>query len=223
VRNAPHDARIPFEKIRAAVVSEVTHVSNAYVLLPDLAIPMAKQPLLVAHYPFLVGNLVGSLAGQVLMTVCRLFDPDDDPRHASLSNFLRSIVPHHGRPTGTPPRLAVLRIKYEEAIPDFLAAIASRWKILVRHRSAYLAHRDLSKVALPEMSYNDVGACLQLAREVLADYFTAYEDKTRRFHIGGFEHGAPRFLKWCRLDEYERHFNEEMARQDEKRRREAGL
>lgn len=40
---------------------------------------------------------------------------------------------------------------------------------------------------------------------------------------GGLEHDPLQFLKWCRLDDYERHFNEEMARHDEERRREAGL
>ena len=190
------------------MVSEVTHVANAYVLLMDLAVPMAKQPLLLEHYPFLVGNLLDALAGQVLMTVCRLFDPDDDLRHASLNNFLRSVVQYYGRPIAAPQRLAALRFKYEKTIPDFLAAIANHWKVLMRHRSAYLAHRDLSKVALPHLTYSDVGACIELAQEVLADYFTAYEDRSREFHIGGFEHDPPRFLEWCRLDDYSRHFKE---------------
>jgi AbiU2 len=216
-------SEIPFETTRDAVDNEVVLATNAYLLLTDLAVPLAKQPLLYEHYPFLVGNLLDALAGQVLMTVCRLFDPDNDPRHASLSNFLRSVVSHHGGPTAAPPKLAARRVKYEEAIPDSLAAIATRWKILVRHRSAYLAHRDLSKMALREMTYSEVRECLDLAQEVVAGYFSAYEDTTRLFHIDGFEHDPPRFLKWCRLDDYERHFNEDMARQEKKRRGEDHL
>lgn len=213
-------SEIRFEDIRDAVDNEVVLATNAYVLLTDLAVPLAKQPLLCEHYPFLVGNLVDALAGQVLMTVCRLFDPDNDPRHASLHNFLRRVVSHHGGPTDAPPEFAARWVKYEEAIPDFLAEIVARWKILARHRSAYLAHRDLSKMALPEMRYSDVRECLDLAQEVVAGYFSTYEDKTRLFHIGGFEHDPPRFLKWCRLDDYESHFNKDMEQLERKLREE---
>jgi len=215
-------SEITFADLRDAVDHEVILATNAYVLLTDLALPMANQPRLLEHYPFLVGNLVNAIAGQVLMTICRLFDPDDDPRHASLSNFLRRLVSHHGGPADAPPEFAARRVTYEKAIPGFLAAIAAQWKILVRHRSAYLAHRDLSKI-LPEMTHSHVRAWLDLAQRVIAGYFSAYEDKTRLFQIGGFEHDPLRFLEWCRLDDYERHFEAEMARQDEKRRKEAGL
>ncbi len=74
---------IAFEDIRDAVDSEVVLATNAHALLTDLALPLTKQPLLHQHYPFIVGNLLHALEGQVLMAVCRLFDPDQNPHATS--------------------------------------------------------------------------------------------------------------------------------------------
>jgi HEPN superfamily AbiU2-like protein len=143
---------IPFEKIRDAVVEEIIGVTNTYVLMTDFAFPVGSQSRLSEHYPFFVGTLVEAFRGHVLIAICRLFDPDDDPRHASLANFLRRVAAHHVSDKEVAPGAVAGREDYERQIPEYFADIRTRWKPLVIHRSAYLAHRDLSKTP-PDMTY----------------------------------------------------------------------
>src|SRR5262249_41191372 len=129
--------RPDFGEIKAVVLNEVIQATNAYTLLTGLAFPMRNQALFYQHYPYLVDSLVTALTGQVLMTVCRLFDPDDDPRHASLTNLLNQVRPHHANDIAVPAYCLRRRQEFERRIPDFLADIKARWKTLVVHRSAY--------------------------------------------------------------------------------------
>ena len=211
-----------FTEIREVVRNEVIDATNAYTLLTDLAFPLVNQPLLNQHYPYLIGRLVTALTGQVLMPVCRLFDPADDLRHASLTTFLKGIAPHHANDKGVPVRLNVHRYEYQQQIPEFLSDIKARWKIIVQHRSAYLAHRDLSKRNLPQVTYGYFRECFEQAQRVLGEYFAAYEDATQLFEIAGLKHDPQRFLEWCRLDDYERHFNEHMQRWEKKLQQDLG-
>src|SRR5262249_1427965 len=128
-----------FTEIRDVVKNEVIDATNAYTLLTQLAFPLRNQPLLHQHYPYLIDNLVTALTGQVLMTVCRLFAPDEDPRPASLTTFLNGVEPHHAHDQNVAARLVVWRNEYSQRIPTYLTEIKTRWKILVQHRSAYLA------------------------------------------------------------------------------------
>jgi hypothetical protein len=201
-----------FAEIKTAVLNEVLHATNAYVLLTDLAFPLLNQELLLQHYPFIVESLVTALWGQVLMTVCRLYDPKLDSRNASLSTFLRGIQANHADDSSVSSSAREWRREYEQRIPDVLDEIEERWKTLVLHRSAYLSHRDLSKRVLPEITYGFGRECFEHAQNVLGGYFTAYEDATQVFEITGLRNDPPRFLKWCRLDDYEHHFNEDMER-----------
>src|SRR5215470_18553228 len=173
-----------FGEIKTAVLNEVLHATNAYVLLTDLAFPMWNQERLLQHYPFIVQSLVTALWGQVLMTVCRLYDPKPDSRNASLSTFLRGIQTHHATDTGVSSSARELRREYEQRIPDVLDEIEEGWKTLVLHRNAYLSHRDLSK-RVPEITYGFGRQCFERAQSVLGGYFTAYEDATQFFEIAG--------------------------------------
>ena len=211
-----------FAEIKSVVLNEVIHATNAYALLSGLAFPIRNQPLLFQHYPYLVDSLVTALTGQVLMTVCRLFDPDDNPRHASLISFLNRVKPHHVKDENVPTHTLPWRREYEQRIPDFVAEIKTRWKTLVVHRSAYLAHRDLSKRNLPPVTYGYFRECFEQAQRVIGEYLTAYEDATQKFEIARLKHDPQRFLEWCRLDDYERHFNEDMQRWEEKLWQESG-
>src|SRR5262245_30944455 len=112
--------RPDFAEIKAVVLNEVIHATNAYTLLTGLAFPMRNQPLLYQHYPYLVDSLVTALTGQVLMTVCRLFDPDDDPRHASLTNFLNQASPHHANDIAVPAYCWPRRQEFERRIAQFI-------------------------------------------------------------------------------------------------------
>jgi hypothetical protein len=104
------------------------------------------------------------------------------------------------------------RQEYEASIPRLLDEIRTRWKTLVVHRSAYLAHRDVSKRQLHAITYANVRIAFEWAQRVLADYFTTYEETTQLFEIAGLKNDPPRFLEWCRLDNYKRHFDEDMKR-----------
>lgn len=156
------------------------------------------------------------------MPICRLFDPDEDPRHASLTTFLKGIERHHAEDKNVAARLAARRHEYTQGIPGYFTDVKTRWKIIVQHRSAYLAHRDLSKRNLPPVSYGYLRECFEQAQQVIAGYFAAYEDTTQLFDIAGVKHDPQRFMEWCRLDDYERHFREDMQRREKKWRDEIG-
>jgi hypothetical protein len=172
---------------------------------------MRNQQRLLQHYPFIVESLVTALWGQVLMTVCRLYDPRIDLRNASLSTFLSGIQARHAGDSDLSSSTSEHRQEYKQRIPDVLAEI-QRWKTLVRHQGAYLSHPDLSKRTLPEITYGFGRECFEHAQCVLNGYFAAYEDATQFFEIAGLRNDPPRFLKWCRLDDYQRHFDEGMER-----------
>jgi hypothetical protein len=205
-----------FTEIRDVVKNEVIDATNAYTLLTQLAFPLRNQLLLHQHYPYLIDNLVIALTGQVLMTVYRLFDPDEDPRHASLTTFLKGIEPYHAKDKNVAARLVVWRDEFSQRIPAYLTDIKTRWKVLVQHRSAHLAHRDLSKRNLPPVTYSYFRECFEQAQRVIGGYLTAYEDTTQFFDIAGVKDDPERFMRWCRLDNYERHFKEDMQRRKKK-------
>ena len=215
-------ANVPdFDEIKTAVRGEVISATNTYTLLTQLAFPMMNQPLLYQHYPFIVHSLYDALSGQVLMTVCRLFDPDEDPRHASPSTFLRRIVEHHSQDRD-PSHLAWRR-EFEAKIGGRLSEIKGRWSPLAQYRSAYLAHRDVSKRALPQITFQEIRECFEWGQRVLREYFVAYEDSTHYFDIAGVKNDPPRFLAWCRLDDYRRHFDEDMKRRHDRGLEDMGL
>jgi hypothetical protein len=116
-----------------------------------------------------------------------------------------------------------LRQEFEASIPRLLGEIRARWKPLAQYRSAYLAHRDVSKVLIPQITYAEIRECFEWAQRVLRDYFVAYEDSTHYFDIAGAKNDPPRFLAWCRLDDYQRHFDEDMKRRHEQALKDMGL
>jgi hypothetical protein len=214
--------KVPFDEIRAVVVSEIVGVTNSYVFLTDFALRVAEQPLFSKHYPFFVSTLSDAFRSHVLLAICRLFDPDADPRLASLTNFLQRVGPHHASDQDVKPDSIARRRDYEGQIPAYLADIRDRWKQLVIHRNGYLAHMDLTKTPL-DMTYRFLRECFEQAQAVVGGYYTAYRHTARFFELRGLDHDAARLLEWCRLDDYERHFSEDMARRGMKFRREENL
>ena len=97
----------------------------------------------------------------------------------SLCNLLRGAVAHHAGDGGLSPRQVELRGDFEARLPERLAEIKRRWKtLLVIHRNAYLAHRDLAKLdALPEMTYLDIRAAIDLAQTYYASFAHAYQNQ----------------------------------------------
>jgi hypothetical protein len=206
---------VPFDDLKAALRGEVIDATSTYRLLTKLVFPMYEQQKLHDHYPFILSSLYASLSRNVVMTVCRLFDPANDQRHASLSTLLRRVSAHHASDDPA-PHLVERRKAYVEAIPAGLKAIEDRWPPLAQHRSAYLAHRDLTKTKLPEVLFTDIWAAIEQAQEILSRYFSAYEDAGQMFEYTNVEHEPKDFLEWCRLDDYATHF----ARHLEERRHE---
>jgi hypothetical protein len=209
---------VAFDDLKTAVRGELIDATSTYRLLTKLVFPMYEQQRLHDHFPLILSSLYESLSRNVLMTVCRLFDPTTDPRHASLSNLLRRVEAHHSG-EDVPRHLLERRAAFVQAIPGRLGAIVERWPPLAQHRSAYLAHRDLTKTKLPEVLFADVWAAVELATDILGHYFSAYEDAGHMFEYANVEHEPQEFLKWCRLDDYAAHF----VRHLEQRRRERGL
>jgi hypothetical protein len=205
-------SKVTFEQIQTAVVNEIVLVTNAYALLTDFAFPIARQGLLRDHYPFFVDNLNDALRGQVLIGICRLFDPSQRRRDfASLTNFLQRVAGHHASDPHVDLQGLERRKEYARRIPEHLADIRERWKPLVIHRNAYLAHLDLTKTP-PEMTYRFLRECFEQAQAVVAAYSAAYQDTTRLFDIPGVKRDAARLLEWCRFDDYERQFREDMEK-----------
>ena len=212
-------SEIPFEKIRDTVVEEIVGVTNAYVLLTDFAFPIGRQGLLSAHYPFLVGTLTDAFQAYVLLGTCRLFDPRPDRRNATLSHFLRRVVAYHAADKDVKPKARARRKRYESHINKYLDDIKGRWRPLVGHRNAYLVHRDLTQTP-PDMTYKFLRQCFEQAQKVVAGYYAAYRDTARLFDLPGVRADSARLLVWCRFDDYERHFNEDMERWEKKFRKE---
>jgi len=76
------------------------------------------------------------------------------------------------------------RKKYERRIPKYLKDIRKRWKPLVIHRNAYLAHMDLTKTP-PLMTYRFLWVCCKQAQAVDGGYHAAYRDTARFFEVPG--------------------------------------
>jgi len=206
-------AAVPdFQEIKKAVLDEVIYATNTYTLITELAFPLRKQSRLCDHYPFIVDSIYNAFSWQVLLSVCRLLDPADDHRIASLATFLRRVETLHAQDQDVPSHLLQRRAAFTARIPDLLRGIDERWKRLVQHRNAYLAHRDLTKTNLPVMTYSDIRECFEFGQTILRDYLSAFEDATQFFDIVGVKDDPGRFLKWCRLDSYQKHFDEDLER-----------
>jgi hypothetical protein len=202
-------SEVPFEKIRDRVVNEITAVTNAYVLLTDFAFPVARQSRVSDHYPFFVDSLVDAFRGQILLAVCRLFDPGHNWRNATLSNFLRRVGTHHASDQDVDSNRRARRRRYERQIVKYLSDIEDRWKQLVIHRNAYVAHMDLTKTRLPAMTYKSLRQCFNQAQKMVGGYYAAYHDTAPFLDISRLKKDAASLLAWCRLDNYERHIKEE--------------
>ena len=62
------------------------------------------------------------------------------------------------------------------------------------------------------MTYSDIRECFEFGQAILRDYLSAFEDAIQYFDIAGVKNDPSRFLKWCRLDDYEKHFDEDIER-----------
>jgi hypothetical protein len=196
-----------FEAIRHDVWQSIIDVTNNYGLLAKVIFPITNQRETRRDYPFITYHLVQAVAEHVLLAVCRLFDTTDDSRHVCLMAMLRGVHDHHADDVDVAPHKRELRVEFERALATHCAGIEKRWKVLVRHRSGYLAHRDLTKLdTLPEIKYLELKADIALAQQIYEDYSTAFTNAPpQRWDLNALDTEPADFLEWCRLDDYKRH------------------
>ena len=195
-----------FEEIKQAVYGDILRATNAHGLLTRLIFPLCKQERLLRHYHLVIEGLHDALIVDVVLTVCRLFDPVADYRHATLVNCLRGV---QGLASEIPPeRQQAARSECYQNTRAMGEEIRARWKTnLVVYRSAELAHRDLTKVLPRDVSLADIRECIELAQDIWRRYILAFEDAGMKgFEFIVMESQPGQFLEWCRLDDYERHF-----------------
>ena len=108
-----------FEAIKEDVWGSIVAATNDYGFLTDLVLPIVKQRRLHGDYPFITSTLVRTASEHILLAVCRLFDPDPDPRMASLTTFLGGVVEHHSVvPDDVTPRTRERRAEFERRFPN---------------------------------------------------------------------------------------------------------
>jgi AbiU2 len=216
-RNGPHDRRDlraqehvrlvrkrrapQFDEIKDAVLKETIFVTSTYALLTRVVFPIYNEPRMRRAYPLIVPLLKSVFTGDVLMALCRLFDPSRNGRgesYASLTNLLTRIGPHHAGDDVT-AAVAQRRHRFQRTIPRLLEGIETHWGTLVIHRNAYLAHRDLSKVTMVEqtsLTYGDIRAAIEHAQRIVGGYRGAFEgvDPTMMLSRSSF---APSPVNFC--------------------------
>jgi hypothetical protein len=123
------------------------------------------------------------------------------------------VVAHHATDPDVSPHERSLRAEFETAIPERLTAIKGRWRVLTLHRHGYLAHRDLTKLEmLPPITYQDIRDAIEWAQAVCAAYVGAYgANELPVWRMPAMETEPERFLRWCRLDDYEKHLDEQQS------------
>jgi hypothetical protein len=153
----------------------------------------------------------------VIMTVCRLFDPNRHWRQASLSTFLRRVERHDVNDRKLPARFRAERRAFKQRIPKRLKEIETGWLPLAVYWSACLAHRDLTKSGSTCMTFLDIRSRIESAEEIIGEYMLAYDDTSQVFRAIGSEDEPQRFITWCRLDDYDKHHK--AAREQRKQQR----
>jgi hypothetical protein len=204
-----------FTTVKQTVLNEVLTATNTYGLLTSLIFRLYNQRQLRLRYPFIINSLYRSVTGHVIMTVCRLFDPDTDRRHVSLSNFLRRVRSHHENASSLSPEFREKRLEFEAQIPERLEEIKAGWTPLATYRNAYLAHRDLTKSGPADFTFADLRKRIEMAQQIIGEYALAYENASQVFEVLELEREPEEFMRWCRLDDYERHLLEDIEKRKE--------
>ena len=207
----------PFDELSHDVWKQIVGATNNYDLLTRLLFPIVNQPLLRSHYSYTTRALVNAVSEHVLLAVCRLFDPKRDPRMASICNLLRGAPQQHAGDGSLSTQQRERRAEFDSELPRRLTLLKHRWETLLAiHRNAYLAHRDLTKLdALPPMKYQDIRDAIEVAQTYYAAYAYAYRntDKQSHWKLLSFETEPQAFLEWCRLDNYQKHYQEDQRAQ----------
>jgi len=207
------------EKVRDAVTHDVIRVTSDYALVQRLLLPMVRQPKLLEHYPSLVVQFYSAVTGNVILTLCRLFDDSNEMAQATLKTFLRHLK---GRPPGKGDEERVKQFRRD--IDGWLKRIGEIKKRLDGYRNTVLVHNDLTKVGGDKpIEFKEVEEFIALAQEILGRYYSAHERVSQRFLVVNVEWEPKQFLEWCRLDDYaEHHRKATAAKMDEFRKKYGG-
>jgi len=142
----------------------------------------------------------------------RLYDVKRDPRKASLTTLITRVneLPPAKRGPGFAP-----------AVPGVQADIKAAEKILAPWRNAFWAHRDLTKILSGNLRWADLSGFIERAKEIAQACAIAAGRTPVSFRLLEAEREPVQFLEWCRLDNYEKHFQDHMARWKRRIRAEA--
>lgn len=200
-------AEIPFAMLREAVHDEVVKATSDRALLEGVVLPLVKQEKFDEHYPAISQGLWVSMWSSFFLGLCRILAFDDDAKLGSLANLLRRIQSGKGPTDNLPLRWEAKRTEFHDAIPARLDRIREADSRLAVLRSAYLAHRDMTKAGHPNLNVplDELKTFLAFAIKVLADYYLAFQDESHTFEAVNFPREPQQFLKWCRLDDYATH------------------
>lgn len=196
--------RPTFEDVKEAVRQEVISATTNYGLVRRFLWPLVNPEELMQHYPLLLDSLHGAVAGNVVMTLSRLFEDGQDARRASLQTFLAHVAAGAGRPR---PRRSGKR-PTEPRSQDTWRRSGKPTDGWPSRENAYWAHADLTKRQRPELgiTWAEVGRLIELAQKILGRYFSAYEGATQKFEVVDLLGWEPEnFFKWARLDDYAAH------------------
>jgi len=198
------------------VRNDVIRAASDYQLIKEIFFSVMNQPKLLEHYPWLVPRLYLAVTGEIIMTLCRLFETKRDPRKASLVMFLNGV---RQLSIDDDDRLGERKRAYLRRTSALLAEIESVEKKLVGHRNAYLAHNDLTKVGRVDIiKWNEVHSFIEKAQAILKGYFSAFQESDQKFEVVNLGWEPQQFLQWCRLDKYAEHWAAHLAKRREERK-----
>lgn len=203
-------------EVTETVRNDVIRATSDYGLIKEVFFSVMNQPALLDHFPWLVPRLYLAVTGEIIMTLCRLFETKRDPRKASLAMFLEGV----GQlPIEDGDRLCERKRVYLGRKSDFLAEIRLVEGRLAGYRNAYLAHNDLTKVGRVDIvKWEEVRSFIENAQAILKGYFSAFQESDQRFEVVNLGWEPEQFLRWCRLDKYSEHWAAHLAKRREERK-----
>jgi hypothetical protein len=201
--------QIPFPDLLETVTRDTVRACSHYPLVTGFFFKVMNQVELVNHYRWLLPDLFLAVTGGIVMTLGRLFEFTDDRRTASLVTFLRRVESHHAADADVRSYLKERRAIFISSIDSWLSEIQAANKRIIVARNADLAHNDFTKVGKSDITWTEIREYIDLAEGVLKDYLHAFEGVDQRVVVVNVESELEGFLEWCRLDDYNRHRDNE--------------
>lgn len=205
-----------FDDLVDALRREVFGLVADFEIVQQFMMPLMRQQRLVDHYPYLLRLLPHAASTGLTLRLCRLFDPDKEPRRGTLGNLLRRVRDGEGLSKAPLDSESIdAREAFMQAVPDRLVKIPKIYARLEAQRNSALAHLDLTRKGEPAtIKWDEVRESIALARAIVEEYQAAFCGIREAFDLqDDLAHEAERFRAWARLDDYERHCAEDRKRE----------